>query len=1250
MTTVTVVEGEPGTAKSFTLKRLQASMSEGLVVNGGNKSARAGMQGNNDAQNGCLVYTDEMISALEEMDGGEELEFYKQGATERNITYQKAAPTKTADGLDGHTTVSYRTWRWNTLVICTNRGGGFSKGDEEPSKVKQAMINRSQAVHVRKHDGTARPADEFQTHQARPEVQRRRRTLRVMTNLTLLARMMLLFQPHLRPDMTVAQRMWKEWDKRLEDKFGLVGLARRRNDKRTEDCVSAAIWEAVWEVFGYKQTSLLYPSISKRTDDGKLPPFHPSQLYEVFRILQPSQEVILDAWTRNLELSISTSTTGTNVMSMLAEAHNFDFTSLLCRSVDGNNKFNVRDYVVPNESNEHTPDTKKAHARVQEPTAMEVEAGATGPLDAKVDLNEYLGNHVDGAVAAQRGITDKNGSAPPEVQKGDKETHWTGIGNRKTTLPKFFGMYPVAGDEGLDDRALRTPDLAEIQRACKRLKLRREATSQFRKQCLGSSTNGEEIRNIEDLISNSGKSSSRGIGAVGSSERGRGGGSGGVGPVVGESGEGSSSDVTHLSRNFSCIAPDVLIASIFYSTKDMLHWCIDEYSGPPNSSSSFDQWNITSATHPSRHYVQLGQSHDGKTRYDFGWVRVVCGTVASENADAPPKLKGCPDYRKLATFLKGQGTQKRNAYHDECVKDALYMLGHNEENSRMVPQMPSYNEKLSPYKAMLATDSTVAGNPKVVKPMEFSPVNTDGQNVPKAVSAATPHGWAKPRDPASCVDDTDLQRRVDGLVLRNRLFAASIVASNKILHTPPLRIRDSEVHVNAGILTDHCALLAEATLAAAAIPGLKNAHEKLPAGMEPPTGLCVAEYDPKLGHRGNVQQKKEEEYLDNIKFPLSVARHGKKKTKELFGILATASMDTDDDDAEGGGEDDDEDDGEDDGENDVDPEAGAEQAGRKRKRGYDGDADVSSFEDDQMEEEPVEEEPVEQQQPPPEFDKPPDDASKGAELYDEEGNNLKEKVYALPYSYDLIPIHLGATMASLLYDDEVIEDRKKLAETFKESYGFSEEVEYAQVTLPFPGYVEDGRQLISLTRRVKPNATDGEVMVRDEAVGDGRFNVKYVSACLGRHATMHEVREWHSQRAGSSQYYGIEGNLFSQSLWRRHALAALKARGMIESPTETAANIVRYRSSQLWARLVEHAALKRDPRFVGKKGEPAVRLSEANSYRAVEEEEARKLAEKIAKRQKPNPPGAVKASARVAIVVPDPLARDPGATPTVPAL
>ena len=1197
--------------------------------------------GNNDAQNGCLVYTDEMISALEEMDGGEELEFYKQGATERNITYQKAAPTKTADGLDGHTTVSYRTWRWNTLVICTNRGGGFSKGNEEPSKVKQAMINRSQAVHVRKHDGTARPADEFQTHQARPEVQRRRRILRITTNLTLLTRMMLLFQPHLRPDMTIAQRMWKEWDQRLEDKFGLVGLARRRNDKRTEDCVSAAIWEAVWEVFGYKQTSLLYPSISKRTDDGKLPPFHPSQLYEVVRILQPSQEVILDAWTRNLELSISTSTTGCNVMSMLAEAHNFDFTSLLCRSKDGNDKFNVRDYVVPNKSNDERPPYaddgwKQADARVRVLTAMEVEAGAKVPLDAKVDLNTFhsdLEAAEDEAIAAAERAAKAGGSGdsqPVQVQKGQPETKWTGIGERQHTLPKFFGMYPAGANNSENNVTLRTPDLAEIHRARKRLKLRREATSQFRKDCLGSSSNGEEIQDIENLISNSGRSDSKGIGVAGRS-RGKTPGGATPAPQAASSAVAAASNGAHLSRNFSCIAPDVLIASIFYSTTDLLHWCIDEYSGPKNASSSFDQWNLTSGTHPSRHYVQLGQSPDGKTRYDFGWVRVVCGTIANENEGAPPKLKGCPDYRALAHFLKGQGTQKRNAYHEECVKDALYMLGHNEENSRMVPQMPTYNETLSPYKAMIDRSALIPGDPSIVKPIGFSPVNTVPDSgaaaAPTSVSAARPQGWAKPRDPEACVDDTDLQRRVDGLVLRNRLFAASIVASNKILRAPPIRIRDSEVNVNAGILTDHCALLAEATLAAAAIPGLKNAHEMLPDGMEPPPGLCTSEYKPKLGHKGNLKEDSNE-FCENFKYPGAVATHGPKKAKELFGILAPSSMDVD-------------------GAEDADDEhstGDAPQVHRKRKRDDDAVDGDSSVEDEPMDEE---------QQPPSDFDEPPKEAPKeapkGAELYDEEGNNLKEKVYALPYSYDLIQIHLGATMASLLYDDEVIEDRKQLSKKFKERFGFGDNVEYAQVTLPFPGYVEIGRQLISLARRLKPNATDGEVIVRDEAADDGRVDVKYVSACLGRPASMHEVREWCSQRAGSSQYYGIEGNLFAQSLWRRHALAALKARGMIASSTETAANIVRYRSSQLWARLVEHAAEKGDTRFLDKDGNPEVVTAEANSYRAVEEDETRKLALKIAKRQRPNPGDVETPAATPTVVVANPLSRDPGEKLAVPS-
>ena len=99
----------------------------------------------------------------------------------------------------------------------------------------------------------------------------------------------------------------------------------------------------------------------------------------------------------------------------------------------------------------------------------------------------------------------------------------------------------------------------------------------------------------------------------------------------------------------------------------------------------------------------------------------------------------------------------------------------------------------------------------------------------------------------------------------------------------------------------------------------------------------------------------------------------------------------------------------------------------KHKRDDDAAEDDGFVEDDPMEEE---------QQPPSDFDEPPkeapkeapEEAPKKAEL-DEEGNNLKEKVYALPYSYDLIQIHLGATMASTLYDDEVVEDREQLTKS-----------------------------------------------------------------------------------------------------------------------------------------------------------------------------------------------------------------------------
>ncbi len=1118
------------------------------------------MQGNNDAQNGCLVYTDEMITALEENDGGEDLEFYKQGATERCITYQKATQVKTSDGLDGHVTATFRTWRWMVLAICTNRGGGFSRGNEEPSKVKQAMINRSQAVHVRKHDGASRPDSEFETHQGRPEVQRRRQVLRITTNLALLVRMMLLFQPDLRPDMTVAQRMWKLWDKRLEEKFGLVGIQRRRNAKRTEDCITACIWEAVWEVFVFKQTSVLYPSVSKKDAQGHLPPFHPKQLYEVIRILQPTHEIILDAWTRNMELSISTSRTGTNVMSILAEAHRFDFTDLLCRTLDENKKFDVMDYINPKSDN-----GKKLVALHQQQKAKEAKdaAQANGSEAAKKQK-----------VAAAQNAQPADGEPLP-IQTPRAQVEEAAGPNKappSATLTSLFPIFPAAGEDH------HAPKLTDIHRASERLRVRREATSGFRTQCLNSSElKNATVDDLESLISAAGRPG--GMQGVGGAAGGRG----------ASSSNSSSQPSQTLDKQFSCIAPDVSILSIFYPTRNLLHWCINEFAGTPETNDPAHHYNLVSGTRADRHYVQLPSSTTGKTKYDFGWVRAISGSVASTaegEGKGEAKLKGFADYRSLAKHLNGYPTQARFSYHEESIKDALYLLAHNEENSRMVPQMAYWSRDRGPHNAMkespvMSKESLDGGAALELCPREYDPLEDSNK---EKVNATMKEGQAKKRHKDSFVENSDLQRRVDAMVLRNRLFAASIVASNRINRAPPVRIMDSEVQVNAGILTDHCALLAEATLASASIPGLKNAHEKLPKSSNPPVGLTIPEYDASNGLRFNCDKEKARySYFGKVPYPsAAVAKHGEATAKQLLKDDFPSER----------------------GQPPKRPreDGGPQQGGKRPVR--------EARPDVQMESAIVS------------AKRKRDDrggAASSPDDFDDEGNYMHDIVFALPYSHDIVSIHLSRSMGALLYDDELESEKKELVKTFGDCYGFPKDIEHAEVTLPFTGFLEHGRQLISIPRRTKPHAVDGVEPFRDEAEKKEKVRLDYVSACLGRRATWHDLREWAAQRAGSSQFYGITGNVFAQSVWRRHAIAALMSRGMIVSATETAANVVRYRSSQLFSRLVEYAANKQGSPYFAM--DLKLEISEPNSYRAAEEEELGKIHDRAAKIARNEPLG-----------------------------
>lgn len=523
------------------------------------------------------------------------------------------------------------------------------------------------------------------------------------------------------------------------------------------------------------------------------------------------------------------------------------------------------------------------------------------------------------------------------------------------------------------------------------------------------------------------------------------------------------------------------------------------------------------------------------------------------------------------------------------MKDALFLLAHNEENSRLIPQMPDMGRDCLPRFAMHQQVASTAGENVELRPMPYKPLV---QSEHSSVTAANPDGWCKPRHADSLVEDSDLQRRVDGLIVRNRLFAASIVASNKIERAPPIRIWDNEVQVNAGILTDHCVLLAEATLAAASIPGLKNAHERFAGGATAPVGLCMTEYVAAEGYTTNAKQQPKQYLDDNHVFPNAVAKHGKEKASKVLGVLGKGSvsfegMDVDSD-ADGDG----------DGKGALSQVQAQAMETDGPLAGEAGPSSTLSHKRRREEDAPAATTQVV-------------DLTEGSEQKDDDGNDTRETVYALPHSFDIIPIHLSASMASLLYDDEVDNDRKQLAAAYGNKYGFKADTEYSQLTLPFPGYLDDARQLISLRRRTTANP-DGDVQVKDRISEETMYNVKYVSACLGRKASLHDCAEWAKQRAGASQYYGVKGNLFSQSVWRRHAHAALLSRGLISSTTENAANLVRYGSSQLFSRLVEYASEKPNTPYTQYKLSPV----EANSYRAVEEEDAAKLEAQLEKQRR----------------------------------
>lgn len=330
--------------------------------------------------------------------------------------------------------------------VCTNRGPAFTKGNEDPSEVKSALIDRAVVQFVRTLGSKTHTDEEFEAHMSEPDVIKKTRAFRILTCLMGLTKMLIFRLPFFRPDTAMAQKMWDEWDSMLDRKWGLPKPSPRKNMKRLENLVTMTVMNAVSEVFLFRQTSYKFDA-GKVTDEfpnGK--PFEISMLWEVIQLLQPTREMIHQAWTMGLEYSIGTSCMGLNTLTIIAE-------------VTG----------------------KKPGDWFTKPIAGDY----TKSVMSQQELND-----LDNDIKLMDTGTDGDKDAEPGAVRRKQATRWKPPS--KEPLGSVFPKWFEDGESKMTKK--------DVERLRHQLKATREARSAYRYKCSRSELQNQVVKDAQDIV------------------------------------------------------------------------------------------------------------------------------------------------------------------------------------------------------------------------------------------------------------------------------------------------------------------------------------------------------------------------------------------------------------------------------------------------------------------------------------------------------------------------------------------------------------------------------------------------------------------------------------------------------------------------------------------------------------------------------------------------------------------------------
>lgn len=278
-------------------------------------------------------------------------------------------------------------------------------------------------------------------------------------------------------------------------------------------------------------------------------------------------------------------------------------------------------------------------------------------------------------------------------------------------------------------------------------------------------------------------------------------------------------DLATLSEDVSALWPDTIEATLFYKEQTI---CNITAGGSAHIDPAGCVMLMTRPLANGFNYMKRTNSHTGAARLDTAWLQ-------PEGACEQWK-----SWHKAAEHVRNRTDNKcvkQFDLHVDGLRDSLYLLS-TRDNARFVQEEPWLQPGAKANKVVMSIDSKQINSKHVI--VQPSPYSIPGSR--ETVEKAHEH---KPRHPDSNVKDTVIQRRMDSMYHGQRLTALGIFCSNRVSCSPPIRMHQDGLVASVSACVDHVNLVAEAVLTASKLPGLENMQENFCNNQKGPDGLSA---------------------------------------------------------------------------------------------------------------------------------------------------------------------------------------------------------------------------------------------------------------------------------------------------------------------------------------------------------------------------------------------------------------------------